>query len=145
MGKVCGKVANKKNSRIWNFLSAAKENLRDFNLFRKCGLLLWLVRAQHDHYESECARKSGGIDWPFHCESESNISLQIFIYSRFGADGSSEPKELHQYSTEGQKCHQSLAPVLAIISGNSLVVSSKIITSTGFYWCCASTRQHQQW
>ena len=39
----------------------AKENLLEFNLFRKRGLLLWLVRAQHDHYESKCERKSGGI------------------------------------------------------------------------------------
>ena len=31
----------------------AKDNLWDFDLFRKCGLLLWLVRAQHDHYKSE--------------------------------------------------------------------------------------------
>ena len=40
-------------------------------------------------------------------------------------------------STEGQKRSQNLAPVLAIISGNSLVFSRKMITSTGFYWCCA--------
>ena len=32
---------------------------------------------------------------------------------------------------EGQKRHQNLAPVLVIISGNSLVFSRKIITSTG--------------
>ena len=42
-----------------------------------------------------------------------------------------------QYSTEGQKRHQNLAPVLVIISGKSLVFSMKIITSTGFYRCCA--------
>ena len=40
-------------------------------------------------------------------------------------------------STERQKRSQNLAPVLAIISGNSLVFSRKIITSTGFYRCCA--------
>ena len=39
-------------------------------------------------------------------------------------------------STERQKHSQHLAPVLVIISGNSLVVSRKMITSTGFYWCC---------
>ena len=37
-------------------------------------------------------------------------------------------------STEGQKVHEDLAPVLVIISGKSLVFSRKIITSTGFYW-----------
>ena len=36
-------------------------------------------------------------------------------------------------SAEGQKFHENLAPVLVIISGNSLVFSGKIITSTGFY------------
>ena len=40
-------------------------------------------------------------------------------------------------STERQKRSQILAPVLVIISGNSLVFSRKIITSTGFYRCCA--------
>ena len=40
-------------------------------------------------------------------------------------------------STERQKGSQHLAPVLVIISGNSLVFSRKIITSTGFYRCCA--------
>ena len=39
-------------------------------------------------------------------------------------------------STKRQKHSQNLAPVLVIISGNSLVFSRKIITSTGFYWCC---------
>ena len=49
-----------------------------------------------------------------------------------------------QYSTEGQKCHQNLAPVLIIISGNSMVSSWKIIASIGFfYWRCGPTRQHQ--
>ena len=33
---------------------------------------------------------------------------------------------------ERQKCHQSLGPVLVIVSGNSLVFSRKLITSTGF-------------
>ena len=38
----------------------------------------------------------------------------------------------YQYSTEGQALHDSLAPVLVIISGRSLVLSRSIITSTGF-------------
>ena len=42
----------------------------------------------------------------------------------------------YQYSTEGQKCHQNLAPVLVISSGNSLAFPTKIITSTVFYWYC---------
>ena len=40
-------------------------------------------------------------------------------------------------SAERQKRSQSLAPVLVIISGNSLVFSRKIITSTNFYRYCA--------
>ena len=43
----------------------------------------------------------------------------------------------YQYSTERQKRNQYLAPVLAIISGNSLVFSRKNFTSTGFYRRCA--------
>ena len=43
----------------------------------------------------------------------------------------------YQYSTEGQKFHENLAPVLVMISGNSLVFSWKLITSTGFYRYCA--------
>ena len=39
--------------------------------------------------------------------------------------------------TERQKRSQNLAPVLVIISGNSLVFSRKMITSTGFSQCCA--------
>ena len=39
---------------------------------------------------------------------------------------------------------KNLAPVLLVISGNSLVFSRKVITSTGFYQCCAPWRvQHQ--
>ena len=44
----------------------------------------------------------------------------------------------YQYSTERQKLHQNLAPVLVIILGKSLVFYRKIITSTGFYRYCAS-------
>ena len=40
-------------------------------------------------------------------------------------------------STERQKRSQNLAPVLVISSVNSLAFSGKIITSTGFYRCCA--------
>ena len=40
-------------------------------------------------------------------------------------------------STERQKRSQNVAPVLVIISGSSLVFSRKIITSIGFYRCCA--------
>ena len=40
-------------------------------------------------------------------------------------------------STERQKRSQNLAPVLVTISGNSLAFSRKLITSTGFYRCCA--------
>ena len=40
-------------------------------------------------------------------------------------------------STERQKRSQNSAPVLVIISGNSLIFSRKIITSTDFYRYCA--------
>ena len=40
-------------------------------------------------------------------------------------------------STERQKRSQNLAPVLVIVSGNFQVSSRKIITSTGYYRCCA--------
>ena len=56
----------------------AKKNLWDFIFIRRCGLLLWLVRAQHDHYESEYKRKSRGIYLPFHYESESEIKSSDF-------------------------------------------------------------------
>ena len=45
--------------------------------------------------------------------------------------------------TEGQKRSKHLAPVLVIISGNSLVFSRKIITSTGFTGAAPPARQHQ--
>ena len=43
----------------------------------------------------------------------------------------SEPKN-YQYSTDLQKFHGNLAPVLVVILWNSLVFSRKIITSTDF-------------
>ena len=47
-------------------------------------------------------------------------------------------------STERQKCSQNLAPVLVMISRNSLVCSRKSITSTGFFAGAAPpARQHQ--
>ena len=49
----------------------------------------------------------------------------------------SEPKN-YQHSIEGQKLQENSAPVLVIISGNSLVFTRKIITSTGFYRYCAA-------
>ena len=46
-------------------------------------------------------------------------------------------RKITSTSTEGQTLHENLAPVLVIISEKSLVISRKIITSTGFYWYCA--------
>ena len=46
-------------------------------------------------------------------------------------------------STERQKRCQNLAPAPVIISGNSLVFSRKIITSTGFTGAAPPARQHQ--
>ena len=50
--------------RIFSLLNHESESERKsprLNLFRKRGLLLWPVRAQHDRCESKCERKSGGI------------------------------------------------------------------------------------
>ena len=49
-----------------------------------CGLLLWLVRAQHDHYKSKCERKSGERYLPFHCESDHFLNLPMFGNPSFG-------------------------------------------------------------
>ena len=70
-----------------------------FSFLRRCGLVLCPARAQHDHYESDYERKSGGIYSPFHCESENEINLQIFICNRFGADGISchSPRESEHF------------------------------------------------
>ena len=51
---------------------------------------------------------------------------------------STQSRKNYQYSTEGQKFHQTLAPLLVIILGKSLVFSRKILTSTGFHRCCAA-------
>ena len=46
-------------------------------------------------------------------------------------------KKISNASIERQKRSQYLAPVLVLISGNSLVFSRTIIASTSFYRCCA--------
>ena len=58
-----------------------------------------------------------------------------YHYSRGISFGDSK---ITSTSTERQERSQNLTPVLVIISGNSLVFSRKIITSTGFYRCCAA-------
>ena len=68
--------ANKKN-RTEDFLSVGLRMRKrkiisgTFFLFRECDVLLGLVRAQHDHYESKCERQSGGTYLACHCEIES--------------------------------------------------------------------------
>ena len=62
-------------------------------------------------------------------------SLRFWCTSKFGTRlGGSEIGDLKipSTSTERQKHSQNLAPVLVIISGNSLVLCRKFITSTGF-------------
>ena len=46
---------------LLNYESESETKSLGFCFIRKCDLLLCLVRAQHDHYESKCERKSGGI------------------------------------------------------------------------------------
>ena len=66
-------------SLCWITKAKAKEKSLGFLFFiRKCGLLLWLVHAQHDQDESKCERKSGAIYLPFHYESESKIKSPDF-------------------------------------------------------------------
>ena len=56
---------------------------------------------------------------------------------------SSEPKN-YQCSTEGQKFNENLAPVLVIISRNSLVFSRKITTSILVFTGTAPPTRQQQ-
>ena len=65
-------------SLCWITKEKAKENLWEFNLICKCGLLFWPVCAQHNHYESKCERKSGGIYLRFHYESKYEIESPEF-------------------------------------------------------------------
>ena len=73
-----------KNPRIWDFPSVElrkqkrKKICGFLFLFVSVGVLLWLVRAQHDHYESKYKRKARGIYLPFHYESESETTSPDF-------------------------------------------------------------------
>ena len=58
-------------SRSWIAKAKAKENLSGFNFFRKCGLLLWLVRAQHDHYKIANPKQNLVSLFAVHYESQS--------------------------------------------------------------------------
>ena len=78
-----------------------------------------IFRLQFQFFSPCC----GGIDY---C----NVTTP-FLYEFIGA------WKITSTSTEGQKLHQNLAPVLVIISGKSLVFSRKNITSTGFDRYCA--------
>ena len=51
--------------------------------------------------------------------------------------------QITRNSTERQKYHQTSAPVLVIISRNSLAFSRKLLPVLVFNRCCAPTRQHQ--
>ena len=68
-------------SLCWITKAKTKENLWVFIFICKCGQLLWLVRAQH------VKETLGGIDLPFHCESESENKSPIFMCNRSCADG----------------------------------------------------------
>ena len=70
------KGAEQETPKFWIFSRLNYESKSErkspgfYNFFRERGMLLWLVRAQHDHYESTCERKPCGIYLPFHYESE---------------------------------------------------------------------------
>ena len=84
----------KKNTNIPEFSilslldhgSKSEKHFWDFEVLRKCGLLLWLVHAQHDVCESKCERISGGMYLPFHFESESENKSPDFICTHSCAD-----------------------------------------------------------
>ena len=71
-------------SLYWITKAKAKANLRGFILFCKRGLLLWLVRPQHDHCESKCERENLG---EFIClsitKANAKTNLQIFVCNQF--------------------------------------------------------------
>ena len=90
-------------------------------------LLPWNPTSESPHF----SRLSTKTPWSLVVALESPQSLRS-LFRRL--------KNYQHNSTERQKGSQNLAPVLVIISGNSLVFSRKIITSTGFYRCCASRR-----
>ena len=69
------------------------------------------------------------------------ISLHKFCSGGYISEGVCLKK--YQYSTEGQKFHHNLAPVLVMMSGESLEISRETITSTDFYRYCAPTGQLQ--
>ena len=74
------------------------------------------------------------------CARSGRTDPALFFKCRKGSFASSfslGDLKITSTSTERQKRSQCLAPVLVIISGNSLVFSRKLITSIGFYRCCA--------
>ena len=97
-------------------------------------------------------RPLGGVDQSLWCWPEtpsSGVSLAAieiaFAFCRdWGGEGENRPEmlcfgdlKITSASTDRQKRSQNLAPVLVIISGNSLIFSRKLITSTDFYRYCA--------
>ena len=78
------------------------------------------------------ASKQGKLD------SFAAIYLFIFLPCMWGLGLQNDSPKITSTSTERQKRSQNSAPVLVIISGNSLLFFWKIITGTGFYRCCAA-------
>ena len=91
-------ITSKKSqkSQDLGFLSVElrKRKHWDFNLFRMCGLLLWLAGAQHDHCEAKLAVKAKEIWGNVIClsitKAEAKQNLQILICNRFRVDGTSQ-------------------------------------------------------
>ena len=71
------------------------------------------------------------------------MNIQCRIWKCIGSLSPDSESINYQCSTEGQKRHQNLAPVLVTILVKSLVFSWINVTSAGFYRCCAPMRQHQ--
>ena len=73
--------------RVLNYKSESERKSRGFKRMLMGGLLLWLARAQHDHYESESERKSWELIGLAIPKVKVKSNLQIFICNRVRANG----------------------------------------------------------
>ena len=97
---------------------------------------LWVARgcqaSQREGLTSREVRRTSGEVW------ENLWRTSGLLSSSSERTSGDRRQKMTSTGTERQKRSQNLAPVLVILSGNSLVFSRKIITSTGFCLCCAA-------
>ena len=66
--------------------------ITDFEFFRKCGLLLWLVRAHMTIAKANAKIILGEFIYHSIAKAKAKkINLQVFICNRFRADGATPP------------------------------------------------------